>query len=80
LALQGSLPDLLKPGRFSGLDLPELKPQVDDFVYIADTLQSLGINYHIDIASLEDLNTIPGLFFNCLSTTKRWVGAAAMML
>ena len=24
------------------LDLPELKPQIDDFVYIADTLQTLG--------------------------------------
>ena len=45
------------------LDLSELKPQIDDFVYIADTLQSLGYNYQIDIASVRGFEYYTGVIF-----------------
>ncbi|MDD5700589.1 MAG: ATP phosphoribosyltransferase regulatory subunit [Dehalococcoidales bacterium] len=64
LALQGQSSGFVKNLAASlTLDLPELKPQVDDFVYIADTLQSLGINYHIDIASLRGFEYYTGVIF-----------------
>ncbi len=45
------------------LDLSELKPQIDDFVYIADTLQSLGYQYQIDIASIRGFEYYTGMIF-----------------
>ena len=51
-----------KPGA-SALDLPELKPQIDDFVFIADALQSLGYDYQIDIASVRGFEYYTGVIF-----------------
>ena len=45
------------------LDLPELKPQIDDFIHIADTLQSMEISYQIDIASVRDFEYYTGNIF-----------------
>jgi len=46
-----------------GLDLPELRPLIDDFAYIADTLNSLGIEYRIDIASARGFEYYTGVIF-----------------
>jgi histidyl-tRNA synthetase len=45
------------------LDLSDLKPQIDDFVFIADTLQSLGHDYQIDIASVRGFEYYTGVLF-----------------
>jgi histidyl-tRNA synthetase len=48
------------------LDSPELKPQIDDLVFIADTLQSLGRTYQIDIASVRGFEYYTGVIFQLL--------------
>jgi histidyl-tRNA synthetase len=49
LSLQGKSSGFIKNLVSSlALDIPEMKPQIDDFVFIADTLQSLNVNYQID--------------------------------
>jgi histidyl-tRNA synthetase len=64
LALQGKSSGFLKNLASSlALDLPDLKPQIDDFAYIADTLQSLGCNYQIDIASVRGFEYYTGVIF-----------------
>jgi histidyl-tRNA synthetase len=67
LALQGKSSGFLK-NLFSsiGLDLSELKPQIDDFVFVADTLQSLGYKYEIDIASIRGFEYYTGVIFQIL--------------
>jgi histidyl-tRNA synthetase len=45
------------------LDLSELKPQINDFVFIADTLQALGYDYEIDIASVRGFEYYTGMIF-----------------
>jgi histidyl-tRNA synthetase len=64
LALQGKSSGFVKNliSAF-GLDLSDLKPQIDDFVYIADTLQSLGHSYEIDIASVRGFEYYTGVIF-----------------
>jgi histidyl-tRNA synthetase len=67
LALQGTSSGLIKNLAASlALDLPELKPQIDDFVFIADTLQSLGCHFHIDIASVRGFEYYTGVMFQLL--------------
>jgi histidyl-tRNA synthetase len=62
LALHGQSAGFLK-NLSVALDLPELKPEIDDFVYIANALQSLGLNYHIDIASVRGFEYYSGVIF-----------------
>jgi histidyl-tRNA synthetase len=67
LALQGKSSGFVKNLASSlSLDLPEIKPQVDDFVFIADTLQSLGYQYSIDIASIGSFEYYTGMNFQLL--------------
>jgi histidyl-tRNA synthetase len=64
LALQGKSSGFIKNMASSLVsDLPGLKPQIDDFVYIADTLQSLGYDYQIDIASVRGFEYYTGMIF-----------------
>jgi histidyl-tRNA synthetase len=44
-------------------DLPQLQTQVQDFVYIADTLNSLGHEFQIDIASVRGFEYYTGMIF-----------------
>jgi histidyl-tRNA synthetase len=46
-----------------GIDLSDLKTQIDDFIFIADTLQSLGHDYEIDIASVRGFEYYTGIIF-----------------
>jgi histidyl-tRNA synthetase len=67
LALQGKSSGFVKNLASSlALDLPELKPQIDDFVFIADTLNSLGHNYQIDIASVRGFEYYTGVIFHLM--------------
>lgn len=64
LALQGKTSGFIKNlASTMALDLPELKPQIDDFIYIIDTLQSLGLNYQIDMASVRGFEYYTGVIF-----------------
>jgi histidyl-tRNA synthetase len=64
LALQGQSSGFVKNlAAALALDLPELKPQIDDLVFIADTLQSLGHTYQIDIASVRGFEYYTGVIF-----------------
>ena len=62
LELQGKSPGFIKNLASSlALDLSGLEPQIDDFVFIADTLQSLGHRYQIDIASVRGFEYYTGV-------------------
>jgi histidyl-tRNA synthetase len=64
LALQGQSSGFVKNlAAALALDAPELKPQIDDLVFIADTLQSLGRNFQIDIASVRGFEYYTGAIF-----------------
>ena len=65
LELQGQSSGFVK-NLAATLDLPELKPQIDDFVYIADALKSLGLKYEIDIASVRGFEYYTGVIFHLL--------------
>ncbi len=43
--------------------LPELKPQIDDFISIVDLLQALGCDYQIDVASARGFEYYTGVIF-----------------
>jgi histidyl-tRNA synthetase len=43
--------------------MPELKPRIDDLVYIADTLQALGCRYTLDITSVVGFEYYSGFIF-----------------
>ena len=64
LALQGKSSGFIKNIASSlSLDLSELKPQIDDFVFIADSLRSLGYEYQIDVASVRGFEYYTGMIF-----------------
>jgi histidyl-tRNA synthetase len=64
LALQGKSAGFIKNLASSlALDLPEFKPQIDDFVFIAGTLKSLGYEFQIDIASVRGFEYYTGVIF-----------------
>jgi histidyl-tRNA synthetase len=64
LALQGKSSGFVKNLTSTlALDLPDLKPQIDDFVFIADTLKDLGYKYQIDIASIQGFEYYTGVLF-----------------
>ncbi len=64
LALQGQSSGFVKNlAAAMTLDLPELKPQIDDLVFITDTLQSLGHSFRIDIASVRGFEYYTGAIF-----------------
>ena len=64
LALQGKSSGFVKNLVSSiGMDLSDLKPQIDNFVFIADTLQSLDQKYEIDIASVRGFEYYTGMIF-----------------
>jgi histidyl-tRNA synthetase len=64
LALQGKSSGFVKNlASTPALDLRELKPQIDDFVFIADTLQSLSLDCQIDIASVRGFEYYTGVIF-----------------
>ncbi len=64
LALQGKSSGFVKNlASTLSLDLPELKPQIDDLVYIANTLQTLGRHFEIDIASVRGFEYYTGMIF-----------------
>ena len=72
--LRRALPSLLKlkgkaPGFLKNLkalfapDLPELKPHIDDFINIAELLETLGCDYRVDIASGRGFEYYTGIIF-----------------
>ena len=64
LALQGKSAGFIKNLASSlALDLPEFKPQIDDFVFIAGTLKSLGYDFQIDMASVRGFEYYTGVIF-----------------
>ena len=64
LALQGQSSGFVKNLAVAlALDLPELKPQIEDLVFIADTLDSLGRPFRIDIASVRGFEYYTGAIF-----------------
>jgi len=64
LALQGQSSGFVKNlAAALALDAPELKPQIDDLVFIADTLKSLGQDFQIDIASVRGFEYYTGVIF-----------------
>jgi histidyl-tRNA synthetase len=64
LALQGQSSGFVKNLAVTlALDLPELKPQIEDFVFIADALKALGIPYKIDIASVRGFEYYSGVIY-----------------
>jgi histidyl-tRNA synthetase len=64
LALQGQSSGFVKNLTSAlALDLPELKPQIDDLVFIADALQALGRSFKIDIASVRGFEYYTGVIF-----------------
>ena len=64
LAVQGKSSGFMKNLASSlGIDSSELKDQIEDFVFIADTLQSLGHNYEIDLASIRGFEYYTGVIF-----------------
>ncbi len=64
LALQGQSSGFVKNlAAALTLDLPELKPQIDDLVFIADALQALGRSFKIDIASVRGFEYYTGAIF-----------------
>jgi histidyl-tRNA synthetase len=68
LALQGKSSGFIKNlAATLALDLPELKPQIDDLVYIADALKSLGYDYQIDVASVRGFEYYTGVIFQLFS-------------
>jgi histidyl-tRNA synthetase len=72
LALHGKSSGFVKNLASSlSLDMPELKPQIDDFVFIADSLQSLGYHYQIDIASVRGFEYYTGVMFQLLIGDER---------
>jgi len=44
-------------------NLPELKPQIDDFIGIVDLLKALGCDYQIDVASVRGFEYYTGVIF-----------------
>jgi histidyl-tRNA synthetase len=45
------------------LDIPDLKPQIDDMVFITNTLEMLNCGYQIDIASVRGFEYYTGIIF-----------------
>jgi histidyl-tRNA synthetase len=45
------------------LNIPELKSEIEDFVFIADSLHSLGCPYQIDMASVRGFEYYTGIIF-----------------
>ncbi len=70
LALQGQSSGFVK-NLATALDLPDLKPQIDDFVYIADALKTLGIKYLIDIASVRGFEYYTGVIFQLFADEEK---------
>jgi histidyl-tRNA synthetase len=67
LALQGQSSGFVKNlASALVMDMPELKPQIEDLVFIADTLQSLGRDFQIDIASVRGFEYYTGAIFQFL--------------
>jgi histidyl-tRNA synthetase len=48
------------------LNIPELKNEIGDFIFIADSLKSLGITYQIDMASVRGFEYYTGMIFQLL--------------
>jgi histidyl-tRNA synthetase len=72
LALHGKTSGFVKNLASSmALDMPELKPQIDDFVFIADSLQSEEQLYQIDIASVRGFEYYTGVMFQILIGDER---------
>jgi histidyl-tRNA synthetase len=64
LALQGKSAGFIKNlASTPGLDLQDLKPQIDDFIFIAESLQTLSLEYEIDIASVRGFEYYTGVIF-----------------
>jgi histidyl-tRNA synthetase len=73
LSLQGQSSGFVK-NLAAILDDPDLKPQIEDFVYIADALKGLGVNYQIDIASIRGFEYYTGVIFQIFVNDEK-VGA-----
>jgi histidyl-tRNA synthetase len=64
LALQGKSSGFVKNlASTLSLDLPELKPQINDLIDIVNILQSLDHQYQIDIASVRGFEYYTGIIF-----------------
>ena len=72
LDLPGKSPGFLKnlQALFSQ-NLPELKPHIDNFINIADLLETLGCKYQIDIASARGFEYYTGVVFQFLRDEER---------
>ncbi|HSW56779.1 MAG TPA: HisS family protein [Dehalococcoidales bacterium] len=53
------------------LNMSDLKPQIDDFVFIADALKSLGLAYRIDIASVRGFEYYTGVMFQLFAEDEK---------
>ena len=53
------------------LDLSELKPQIEDFAFIADTLRALGYEFQIDVASVRGFEYYTGMIFQLFIKNKK---------
>ncbi len=64
LALHGKSAGFIKNLTSSlALDLPEFKSQIEDFVFIAGTLKSLGYDFEIDLASVRGFEYYTGVIY-----------------
>ena len=62
LNLQGQSSGFIK-NLAATMDLPSLKPQIDEFVFITDALNSLGLDFQIDISSVRGFEYYTGVIF-----------------
>ena len=66
LELQGKSSGFVK-NLAAVLDQPELKPQIDNFISIANILETLGYDYRIDVASVRGFEYYTGVIFQLFS-------------
>ena len=67
LDLQGQSSGFVKNLATSlSLDEPGLRSQIDEFVFIADTLQQMGRHFRIDLASIRGFEYYTGIMFQVL--------------
>jgi histidyl-tRNA synthetase len=72
LALQGKSSGFIKNIASSlAMDLSELKPQMDDFAFIADSLRSLGYECQINVASVRGFEYYTGVIFQLFVNDKK---------
>ena len=75
LDLKGQSPGFLRNLRsLFNSDLPEFEPALNNFIDIADLLESMGYRYQIDIASGRGFEYYTGIIFEILAGEERVAG------